>query len=111
VRPIFLFRVPAAVLPFLPKSIKGLLFNRTKHKEPSDAASKRLNRFLDDCGVTDPRKVVHSLRHREQDRLAAGCPEDVRWSILGHEEETVADSYGTGFPVTVLKKWIDKIGF
>jgi integrase len=104
--------LPAAVLPFLPKSIKGPLFNRTKHKDPSDAASKRLNRFLDDCGITDPRKVVHSLRHRAQDRLrAAGCPEDVRWSILGHEEETVAAGYGEGFPVTLLRKWIDKIGF
>jgi transposase-like protein len=47
----------------------------TKHKDPSDAASKRLNRFLDDIGITDPRKVAHSLRHRAQDRLrAAGCP-------------------------------------
>jgi hypothetical protein len=80
--------------------------------DPSDAASKRLNRFLDDCGITDPRKVVHSLRHRAQDRLrAAGCPEDVRWALLGHEEKTVAAGYGEGFPVPMLKKWIDKIGF
>ena len=43
--------LPAAVLPFLPKSIKGPLFDRTKHKDPPDAASKRLNRFLDDCGI------------------------------------------------------------
>jgi integrase len=104
--------LPAAVLPYLPKSIKGPLFDRSKNADPSDAASKRLNRFLDDIGITDPRKVVHSLRHRAQDRLrAAECPEDIRWSILGHEEETVADSYGTGFSVPQLKKWIDKIGF
>ena len=104
--------LPAAVLPYLPKSIKGPLFDRTKHKDPSDVASKRLNRFLDDCGIADPRKVVHSLRHRAQDRLrAAGCPEDVRWSMLGHEEETVAAGYGEGFPVPMLRKWIDKIGF
>ena len=104
--------LPAAVLPYLPKSIKGPLFALTKHKDPSDAASKRLNRFLDDIGITDPRKVAHSLRHRAQDRLrAAGCPEDVRWSILGHEEETVAAGYGVGFPVPLLRKWIDKIGF
>src|ERR1700733_9038172 len=104
--------LPAAVLPYLPKAIKGPLFDRTKNADPSDAASKRLNRFLDDIGITDPRKVVHSLRHRAQDRLrAAECPEDIRWSILGHEEETVADSYGTGFSVPQLKKWIDKIGF
>ena len=104
--------LPAAVLPYLPKSIKEPLFALTKHKDPSDAASKRLNRFLDDIGITDPRKVAHSLRHRAQDRLrAAGCPEDVRWSILGHEEETVAAGYGVGFPVPLLRKWIDKIGF
>jgi integrase len=104
--------LPAAVLPYLPKSIKEPLFALAKHKDPSDAASKRLNRFLDDIGITDPRKVAHSLRHRAQDRLrAAGCPEDVRWSILGHEEETVAAGYGVGFPVPLLRKWIDKIGF
>jgi hypothetical protein len=45
------------------------------------------------------------------DRLrAAGCPEDVRWALLGHEEKTVAAGYGEGFPVPLLRKWIDKIG-
>jgi integrase len=102
--------LPAAVLPFLPKTIKGPLFPMTT-ADPPDAASKRFARFLDDCGIVDPRKVTHSLRHRAQDRLrAAGCPEDVRWAILGHEEETVAAGYGEGFPVRLLKKWIDKIG-
>ena len=103
--------LPAAVLPFLPKVIKGPLFPKDT-KDPADAASKRLNRFLDDCGIVDPRKVVHSFRHRAQDRLrAAGCPEDLRWAILGHEEETVAAGYGEGFPVPLLRKWTDKIGF
>ena len=104
--------MPAAVLPFLPKSIVGPLFDRTKNADPSDAASKRLNRFLDAVGITDPRKVIHSFRHRAQDRLrAAECPQDIRWAILGHEEETVAAGYGVGFPVPLLRKWIDKIGF
>ena len=40
-----------------------------------------------------------------------GREEDVRWAILGHEEEAVAAGYGEGFPVTLLRKWIDKIGF
>jgi integrase len=99
--------LPAAVLPFLPPKIEGRLL-------PGDprAASKRLNRFLKGVGIDDRRKVVHSLRHRAQDRLrAAGCPEDCRWAILGHEKETVAAGYGEGFPVPLLKRWIDKIGF
>jgi integrase len=99
--------LPAAVLPFLPRKIEGRLFPGAP-----PAASKRLMRFLRSSGIDDPRKVVHSLRHRAQDRLrAAGCPEDMRWAILGHEETTIADGYGAGFPVPLLKRWIDKIGF
>ena len=99
--------LPATVLPFLPRKIEGRLF-----PGGPKAASKRLNRFLNEVGIADPRKVVHSLRHRAQDRLrAAGCPEDCRWAILGHEEETVAEGYGEGFPVPLLRRWIDKIGF
>jgi integrase len=99
--------LPATVLPFLPRKIAGPLF-----PGGPKAASKRLNRFLNNVGIADPRKVVHSLRHRAQDRLrAAGCPEDCRWAILGHEEETVAEGYGEGFPVPLLRRWIDKIGF
>jgi integrase len=99
--------LPAGVLAHLPKVIKGQLFG-----DNPAAASKRLNRFLRDIGIADSRKVVHSLRHRAQDRLrAAGCPQDVRWALLGHEEKTVAAGYGEGFPVPLLKRWIDKIGF
>jgi site-specific recombinase XerC len=100
--------LPAGARPYLPKVIKGPLF-----EGKASQASKRLNRFLNiDCGIVDPRKVLHSLRHRAQDRLrAAGCPEDARWAILGHEEKTIAAGYGEGFPVPLLKQWIDKIGF
>ena len=99
--------LPNGALPFLPAKIEGRLFTGTVN-----AASKRLNRFLNDCGIVDPRKVAHSLRHRAQDRLrAAGCPEDVRWELLGHEERTIAAGYGEGSPVPLLRKWIDKIGF
>jgi integrase len=99
--------LPAGVLTHLPKPIKGRLF-----EGGAKAASKRLNRFLNDCGIVDPRKVVHSLRHRAQDRLRAyECPQDIRWALLGHEEKTVAEDYGTGFSVPQLKRWIDKIGF
>jgi integrase len=99
--------LPAAALPYLPKAIHGPLF-----VGGAPAASKRLNKFIRRIGIVDKGKVLHSLRHRAQDRLrAAGCPVDYRWALLGHEEETVAEGYGLGFPVPMLKKWIDKIGF
>lgn len=98
--------LPGAALPFLPKSIREPLF-----KGGAPAASKRLNRFLRDVGIDDRRKVVHSFRHRAKDRLrAAGCPMDVQYELLGHEDTTVAAGYGKGSPVPTLRKWIDKIG-
>jgi integrase len=99
--------LPSCALAHLPESITGPLFQGGAH-----AASKRLNRFLNQIGIADRRKVVHSFRHRAQDRLrAAGCPEDVRWALLGHEKRTVAAGYGAGFPVPLLRQWIDYIGF
>ena len=99
--------LPTAVLPHLPRNIDGPLFQGSAR-----AASKRLNLFLNEIGIADPLKVVHSLRHRAQDRLrAAGCPIDYRWALLGHEKKSVAEGYGLGFPVPLLKRWIDKIGF
>jgi integrase len=56
--------------------------------------------------------VIHSLRHRAQDRLlAAGGPLNVRNELLGHEKKTVAAGYGVGHPLPLLKKWNDNIGF
>jgi integrase len=99
--------LPAGVLIHLPKVIKGRLFDGTEA-----AASKRLNRFLNEVGIVDARKVVHSLRHRAKDRLRAeGCPLDIQYELLGHETKTVASGYGRGSPVPLLRKWIDKIGF
>ena len=99
--------LPAAVLPYVPKNVGEALF-----QGGARAASKRLNLFLNEIGITDSQKVVHSLRHRAQDRLrAASCPIDYRWALLGHEKKTVAEGYGLGFPVPLLKRWIDKIGF
>jgi hypothetical protein len=37
--------------------------------------------------------------------------QDVCWAILGHEEKMVAAGYGEGFPLKMLREWIDKIGF
>jgi integrase len=98
--------LPTGVLAHLPKAISEPLF-----KGGAPAASKRLNHFLRDVGITDTRKVIHSLRHRAKDRLrAAGCPLDVQYELLGHETKTIASGYGHGSPVPLLRKWIDKIG-
>jgi Site-specific recombinase XerD len=99
--------LPADMLAHLPKKIVGPLFTGD-----TSAASTRLNRFLDECGLTDPSIVLHSLRHRAADRLRAyECPIDIRRAILGHEDRSVSEGYGEGFSVKLLRKWIDRIGF
>jgi integrase len=99
--------LPADMLAHLPKKIVGPLFTGDTR-----AASTRLNRFLDERGLTDPSIVVHSLRHRAADRLRAyECPIDIRRAILGHEDRSVSEGYGEGFSVKLLRKWIDRIGF
>jgi integrase len=114
-------RVPLpATLDGLP-TIKGALFaagraNRFAAetiKRLANDTSKRLMKFLrNDCGITDPNKVVHSLRHRAQDQLRrAACPKDIRQELLGHDTKTVGEGYGEGHPVPMLKEWIDRIGF
>ena len=90
--------LPAALWPYLPKKITGHLFGedtRANHR----LASKRLNRFLNECGIVDKRKVIH------------GAPQDIREALLGHSKVTVGQGYGVGFPASMLKKWIDRIGF
>jgi hypothetical protein len=69
-------------------------------------------RFIRRIGINDERKVLHSLHHRAKNRLRAeGCPEDIQLAILGHEKKTVASGYGKGFPITVLKPWVEKISW
>ena len=76
-----------------------------------EAALEAILRLKPDLAILDLQmpgmtgvEVIRRLR-------AAGCREDVRWEILGHEKKTVAEGYGEGFPVPVLKRWIDRIGF
>lgn len=86
-------------------------FTRRLFKGKANTVSNRLNKFLRASGIVDPRKVLHSLRHRMKDRLrAVGCPLDVQYELLGHQTKTVAAGYGVGSPLPLLKKWIDRAG-
>ena len=73
----------------------------------SNSASAALNKWLsprvpDGC-------VIHSFRHSFRDRLrAVECPKDIvdrlgGWSVAG-----VGETYGAGYPIDVLHKWVEK---
>jgi integrase len=99
--------LPKGYLDLYPETITGPLFPDTPNN-----TSRRLLRRSRALGITDPRYVVHSLRHRAKDRMRAfACPGEVQSWMLGHDSVTVADDYGKGPPVSRLKPWIDLIGF
>ncbi len=55
---------------------------------------------------------LHTLRHRAKDRLReGGITHDQQEELLGHEKKTVADGYGKGYPVRILKDWVERIGY
>jgi integrase len=96
---------PASVLPYLPGQITGPVL-----EGDSDGTSSRLNAWLRDIGIDDSAKVVYSLRHRAKDQLRAEeCDEKIAEAIFGRDKVTMGDKYGVGYPMTVVKKWIDKI--
>jgi hypothetical protein len=95
------------VLPFLPAKISGPLFTGT-----TNAASHRFAEFLrDTCRITDPKKVLYSLRHRAKDRARElHMPDKIGEAIFGRDGAgDTGDSYGDGYSVRELKKWIDQI--
>ncbi|WP_210168819.1 tyrosine-type recombinase/integrase [Methylobacterium sp. Leaf100] len=107
--------IPESVLSFAQSSITKPLFEGN-----AETAGKRIRYFLRKLGISydrskgtgDPSKVIHSLRHRAKDKLrAAGCPLEVQYELLGHEEVTVASGYGRGHQMNVLKRWVDEIGY
>ena len=74
----------------------------------SNSASAALNKWLKTKigrGYT-----IHSFRHSMRDRLrAVECPSDVTDRIGGWLTQGVGQSYGSGYQVGVLNKWLSKI--
>ncbi|SFE10254.1 hypothetical protein [Methylobacterium sp. 13MFTsu3.1M2] len=99
--------IPDALIPMLPERITGRVFSK-----PMVIINKNVGRWMERVGITDPRKVPYSLRHRAHDRMrAAACPRDIQLQIVGHDKNTIHDDYGEGHPMPILKDWVEKIGF
>ena len=73
----------------------------------SNSASAALNKWLrthapEGC-------VVHSFRHSMRDRLrAVECPKEIIDQIGGWASSDVGESYGDGFPLDNIAKWLVK---
>ena len=71
----------------------------------ANSASAALNKWLkplvpDGCSM-------HSFRHSMRDRLrAVECPSDIVDQIGGWQTDGVGHSYGSGYPLDVLRRWM-----
>ena len=73
----------------------------------SNSASATLNKWLS-SRVSDG-GVIHSFRHSFRDRLrAVECPQDITDRLGGWAVGGVGEGYGSGYPIEVLYKWMDK---
>ena len=71
----------------------------------ANSASAALNKLMKT--ITGGGYVVHGLRHSLRDRLrAVECPSDIIDQIGGWSSATVGSSYGKGYELPVLAKWM-----
>ncbi|MEJ6673525.1 MAG: tyrosine-type recombinase/integrase [Alphaproteobacteria bacterium] len=71
----------------------------------ANSASAALNKWMKPRLKDDA--VVHSFRHSMRDRLrAVECPSDIIDQIGGWSSSSVGASYGKGYDLTVLAKWM-----
>ena len=74
----------------------------------SNSASAALNKWLKEQLLNSYQ--VHGFRHSMRDRLrAVECPSDIVDRIGGWITYGVGQSYGKGYPLEVLNKWMKKI--
>ena len=99
-----------AVKRILDNAITPYAFPRYNDGELANAnsASAALNKWLKP--LVSEGCVVHSFRHSMRDRLrAVECPSDIVDRIGGWITYGVGQSYGKGYPLEVLNKWMKKI--
>ena len=80
--------------------------------------SKWFARYLVAAGAAKPKTCFHSFRHCFRDALrAARVDRDIAHALGGWSSgndtggNSVADAYGAGYPVSVLREAIDKINY
>lgn len=70
-----------------------------------NSASAALNKWLKPR--VPERCTMHSFRHSMRDRLRdVECPSEIVDQIGGWQFEGVGQSYGSGYPMEVLAKWL-----
>jgi integrase len=82
-------------------------YNRQKYTN-ANSASAALNKWLK--GYVSKGQSIHSLRHSIRDRLReVDCPSEVIDQIGGWTRSSVGDSYGEGYSLSKMNKYLKEI--
>ena len=74
----------------------------------ANSASAALNKWMKEK-LSDS-YVIHGFRHSMRDRLrAVECPSEVIDQLGGWRFKSVGQSYGKGYDLEVLMRWISKL--
>ena len=74
----------------------------------ANSASASLNKWMKE--KLSDNYVIHGFRHSMRDRLrAVECPSDIVDRVGGWITAGVGQSYGKGYPLEVISKWMNKI--
>ena len=76
----------------------------------ANSASATLNKWMK--GGIGEEYVIHGLRHSLRNRLrAVECPSDITDQIGGWATKGVGHSYGRGYSLEVMAKWMTRLAF
>ena len=82
-------------------------YNRQQYTN-ANSASAALNKWLK--GYVSKGQSIHSFRHSMRDRLReVDCPSEVIDQIGGWARSSVGDSYGEGYSLSKMHKYLEKI--
>lgn len=80
-------------------------YNKTEHTK-ANAASAALNKWLKPYAPEGA--TMHGFRHSMRDRLrAVECPADIVDQIGGWQTDGVGHGCGRGYPLDVLRRWLE----
>ncbi|WP_342627819.1 DUF6538 domain-containing protein [Nguyenibacter vanlangensis] len=95
----------------------GLLFPIPPHngkvaRDVPQAWSKRLNRYIDDIGLTGPDLVGYSFRHACRQMLRAGAiGDELMNKVFGHASGTVGSNYGKHLSAQEARLTYENVSF
>ena len=79
----------------------------SEKENKANSASAALNKWL--RSKVPNGCVIHSFRHSIRGRLrAVECPQDITDRLGGWTVSGVGEGYGSGYPLEVLYKWLDR---